>query len=247
MDPTLPGMAPNPAPMPPVAGNAPAQSAGALSAQSSASATAPLFGGLRGGRPRKDGLKPGSTEALAADREKDRLRKQAQRVRESAAQPPPLPSAPTVPGAIPAPPGNLAGLPGAQGLPVMAWQPEMLKPIFEQLIPACEEVATDGIINRAIKARLPKECIKEIEIDAKWNAPAKKAIEISGPQVAAKWLNKSGLSAENQGEIVLLTAISSLVASHALLANRLNKLIILANTPAAGQGNGLKSEEKKAP
>jgi len=57
-----------------------------------AKVTAPLFGGYRGGRKRKDGLVPGSPEALAADREKDRLRKERQREREgAAAEPPPLP------------------------------------------------------------------------------------------------------------------------------------------------------------
>ena len=91
METTLPGMAENPPLAPPVAPVGPGASAAAAAASPAAAVTAPLFGGFRGGRKRKDGLAPGSSEAIEADREKDRLRKERQRSR--SVEPPALPAA----------------------------------------------------------------------------------------------------------------------------------------------------------
>jgi hypothetical protein len=185
---------------------------------------------------------PGSPEALAADREKDRIRKERQRDRERAAKadPAPLPSAP--PGAVQAPAPDLAGQPGAEApaAPAVPWEPQTLKPIFDQLLPTVEQLTVNQVTSRAHKAKLPVELVEEIEHDAKWNGAAKKALEISCPQVAAKWLNKSGISAENQAEVVLGTAIASILASHMMLLRRMDKLIAVANIPAAKP-----AEEKK--
>jgi len=112
----------------------------------------------------------------------------------------------------------------------------MLEPLFEQLLPAVEELSVNQIASRAVKARLPGEIIKEIEADAKWSTPAKKALEIAGPQVAAKWLNRTGISAENQPEVVLGTAVASILAGHVLLLRRLDKLIAVANVPTVKPG-----------
>ena len=97
---------------------------------------------------------------------------------------------------------------------------------------AVEAVTVQQIATRAARARLPGELIKEIEADAKWSAPARKALEISAPQLSAKWLNKFGVSAENQPEIVFATAVTTILASHVLLLRRLDKLIAVANVPA---------------
>jgi hypothetical protein len=105
----------------------------------------------------------------------------------------------------------------------------MLAPLFEQILPAVENLTVEQIASRAREARLPLEIVKEIEADAKWNKPAKKALEIAGPQATAKWLNRIGISSENQAELVCGTALASILAGHALLLRRLNKLIELAN------------------
>ena len=115
----------------------------------------------------------------------------------------------------------------------MAWEPGTLEPLFKQLIPTLEAATTAQIAGRAVKARLPRALVAEIEKDAAWNAPAKKAIEIAAPQVAAKWLNKSGISADNQPEIVLGTAVASLLASQVMLLRRLDALIAAVNAPTA--------------
>ena len=216
---------------PPVAGG-PAITASATAAASPAARiTAPLFGGLRGGRKRKDGLVPGSSQAIEADREKDRLRKENQRKREqAAADPTALPTAGLANESSPAP-GAVAGNLDTEGIPPLPWDAKMLAPLFEQLVPTIEELTVNQIASRAAKARIPADIIREIEVDAKWSKPAKKAIELSAPQVAAKWLNKTGISAENQAEVILFTAISSILASHVMLVRRLDQLAAAVNVP----------------
>jgi hypothetical protein len=106
-----------------------------------------------------------------------------------------------------------------------------LRPLFEQLIPTVEALTVNQLTGRAEKAHLPASLIKEIERDAKWSAVSKNAVNLAAPQVAAKWLNKSGISAENQPELVLGTALATIFASHTMLLRRLDKLI--ASRPTA--------------
>ena len=129
----------------------------------------------------------------------------------------------------------------------MAWQPEMLKPLFEQLIPTVETMTVAQVTSRAEKARLPGALVKEIEENAAWNEAARKALELAGPQVAAKWMNKTGISAENQPEVVLGTAVAAIVASHVLLLRRLDKLIAVANAPTVKPGQSQPAPPPPAP
>ncbi len=81
---------------------------------------------------------------------------------------------------------------------MVPWDPGTLKPLFDQLIPTIENLTVAQITGRAVKAKLPKAVQAEIEKDARWSDPARKAVAVSAPQVAAKWLNKTGISSENQ-------------------------------------------------
>lgn len=189
----------------------------------------PQFGGNPTGRRRKDGLISGSPEARAADRKKANEYQNKWRAQRRAVDPPALPAKldgpvgqvpPVADGAAPVPGAPLA----APGAPV-PWDPETLKPIFEQLVPACEQLDVQSITRLAAEADLEKEVLKEVEKDARWSPPTKTALLMSGPQVAAKWLNKTGISSENQGEVVLGMAIASIVASHVLLVKKLEKII----------------------
>lgn len=125
---------------------------------------------------------------------------------------PPVAGVGTVPGAL-APSGPVP------------WDAETLRPLFEQLIPSAEQFAVAQLTGKAAKADLPPAVLREIEKDARWSPPTKAALTLSGPQVAAKWLNKTGVSAENQAEVVLLTALAALVASHAMLSRKLDGFI----------------------
>jgi hypothetical protein len=218
MDQTKPGNST----LAPVAPSTPATEAANVAAAPSALATVPRFGGLRGGKPRKDGLVPGSTEAAAADRERDRRRKEADRKTEPA----PLPSlgAP-VASPVATPVAGEVAQPGVAHVSFVPWDAQTLKPLFDQLIPTVEELHVDHLTGIAEEAKCSADTVKEIGKDARWPGPSRKAIEISAPQVAAKWLNKSGISAENQPEVVLGTAIVSIFVSHRKLVLKLTKLL----------------------
>src|SRR5439155_18075770 len=208
----------------PVASPASATEAPTIARADSAVATVPRFGGLRGGKPRTDGLVPGSPEAAAADRERDARRKRERRVK--APEPAPLPSITSpVAGPVTTPVAGEAAQPGAVPVPFVPWDAQTLKPLFDQLIPTVEDLHVDHLTGMAEEAKLSGEIVKEIGRDARWPGPARKAIEISAPQVAAKWLNKSGISAENQPEVVLGTAIVSIAVSHRKLSLKLEKLL----------------------
>ena len=208
----------------PVASPSSAPETPTVAPASSAVATVPRFGGLRGGKPRTDGLVPGSPEAAAADRERDKRRKQEKRSKRSKTpEPAPLPS--QGPSPDPTPVAGEIVQPGVAPVSFVPWDAQTLKPLFDQLIPTVEDLHVDHLTGMAEEAKLPVEIVKVIGRDARWPGPARKAIELSAPQVASKWLNKSGISAENQPEVVLGTAIVSIAVSHRKLSLKLEKLL----------------------
>lgn len=71
---------------------------------------------------------------------------------------------------------------------------------------------------------MPK-LIKEIESDAHFPDAAKVILTTSLPRLAAKWLNKSGLSAEYQDEIAVITAILLIYQHDRKMMLKLDKLI----------------------
>lgn len=177
-------------------------------------------GGLKGGRPRKDGLTPGSPEALEADREKDRARKRNAR----RGNPPTLP--PASPVASPVVEPQAAGVPAS----AVPWNPGQLAPFFQDVVPAVEEWSKERLAGKAAKVPgIPPELLDEIRRDAAWNPAARAAIVSTGPEVLTKWLNKMGVSGEHAPEVVLATAIGAVVLSHHMLAAKLDKM---GRTPA---------------
>jgi hypothetical protein len=192
--------------------------------------TVPLFGGNRGGKPRKDGLVPGSAEAVEADRKYERERKADQRAKTRAENPPALP--PALPGKVPAPSNNFPA-PGAalavdstaQAPPSVPWQADTFAELARELVPELEAQAVASITRRAAKAGLSKDFLKEIEHDCRWGEATKKALVIALPQLVAKWLNRSGVSSEWQPEVVCGTAAAKILVNHLRIVNRLDKLI----------------------
>jgi hypothetical protein len=180
---------------------------------------------MRGGRSRRDGLIPGSTEAAEADRAADAKRKKDERAeRRALLEPAPLPAA-ALAGPVAPPADSPVAGPLAPVVPFVPWDRETLKPLFDELIPTVERLTVQRFTERAEKAKLPADFVKQVGRDAQWSAPARKAIELSASQVAARWLNKSGISAENQAEVVLCTAALSILATQRALLRRLDKMI----------------------
>lgn len=101
----------------------------------------------------------------------------------------------------------------------------MVRPALKELIPLLEELDVAGINERVTQANLPKDLAKEISKDAHWPAAGKMNVEMGGAEVAAKWLNKIGISAENKGEVFLIAGVAGIYAARRSLTNRLDKLI----------------------
>lgn len=199
-----------------------------------AASSVAAYGGNRGGRPRKDGLAPGSPEADEADRKKNRDDKRLSRqTAAKVAEPPPLPSAVTSePGATPSPTPNLSpNAPGADPPPV-PWQPETLTGLVDQLVEAAEENRVGNYLARCAEAGLTPKLTKEIEKDAHFPPIAKTLLKQAIPRLSAKWLNRTGLSAEWQDEISVLTAIILIVKQNAQTNARFEELIQANKQPA---------------
>jgi hypothetical protein len=199
-------------------------------------ASVPGFGGNRGGKKRADGLPPGSPQALEADRKKDRERKQAQRV---LAEPPPLPSAgPGLANPAPAAPGGEVPGGGPAGPPPVPWEPQLVKEFTDELIEAAEAGRVEKFTGKARNAKIPERVVREIGTDSRFPASIKKSLQISTPRVAAKWLNKAGVSAEYADEVAFIGSLGALFIQGRKLSAKLDKLIELAKQPQPTLGPG---------
>ncbi len=212
---------------PPMAPKPPADAAGKSAARVPAAPATQPPPAKRGGRPRKDGLPPGSPEAEAADKKNDSERhKLARETAAQVAEPAALPSALAPgagPGAAPAPGGGPLA-PGEDAPPV-PWQPETLTGLVDDLLEAAEESRVASYLAKCQEAGLTGKLVKEIESDARFPRVAKALLKNAIPRLAAKWLNRSGISAEYQEEISVLTAVILIVKHDAGTAARLEKLI----------------------
>lgn len=203
--------------------------------------TAVRHGGQPSGRGRKDGLPPGSPQAIAADKEKDRLRKEAARAvaKKITAEPAALP--PAVPGAGSAAPGGSAPVsPGGPAPTIVPWQAEIIKPLVEKLLDAAEEGRVAAFVAKCKQLGDMPKLIKEIEEDSHFPAAAKVLLVTSLPRLAAKWLNHTGISAEYQDEIAVITAILLIIQHDRKASARIDKLI-------AAQKASKQPEPKKEP
>ena len=213
------------------------------------------FGGNVGRKSRADGLKPGSPEAKEADRAKDRERKRlANAAKRAATPPPPLPSAPAgqsdraftsaatgALGANPPPPdsvGGNAGVPSADsGVAPVAWQPDSLKPLIEQLIEAAEAGRVGNFVSKCAEAGLTGKLVREIEVDAHFPKAAKFLLCRSLPRLSAKYLNQLGLSSEYEDELACVGAVLLIVQNDRKLDSRLVELIEASKPKPAPASN----------
>jgi hypothetical protein len=101
----------------------------------------------------------------------------------------------------------------------------MLTAPFSELMQLTERLDVESVIDQAKEAKLPPELIKEISKDAQWPALSKKSLEMSGPPLVAKWLNKFGISAKNKEEVFFIGAITSIVVARKRISSRLDTLI----------------------
>lgn len=147
----------------------------------------------KGGRRREDGLAPGSPEADAADRERDRLRKQAQR---AVAEPPPLPSTLAPPGDQ-MPPSNGTQSPDAGTAPGPApipWDPADFREFVDEALAGAEQTRLSKREARAREAGFSEASVKRFVADAKYPGSSRRMISLSGSKGLARIFNKLSLS-----------------------------------------------------
>lgn len=240
---TIPGMAaPAPAAQNLAQGktaNVPADTSAPVSAVDSV----PGYGGNRAGKARQDGLVPGSAEAIAADREKEAARKRAERAKKRAEQvPPTLPPAGAGPVQAASPdPGGGDGNSGNESF--VPWAGETLRPLVDELIEVAEEGRALKIVGLARNANLPPKVLTQIEKDAQFSKSSKTMLSQSAPRVAAKWMNKSGISAEYEPETVMMTAMLSIIIQTKRQTNALQKLIAEHRAELLRQNNELRKKD----
>lgn len=199
------------------------------------------------GKPRKDGLVPGSKEAIEADREKARLAKADQRARKkSAALPPALPNAiPGIPLAIPVrvnPPGPQVETGAApaqlEDVEMVPWIGADIEPAVLDTIALLELAEGASIEGKLQKANLDQKSIKAVMEEVPWPERSKKALTRYGGSTLAKALNAVGISAKQKDIVLLAPSLAYLIYDRVKLHNRLDALIKAANaakTPEPGK------------
>jgi len=193
----------------------------------SAQASVPLFGGFRGGRKRADGLIPGSPEAIEADRKKDAERKRLERSTTTKLdEPAALPSATaTVTNPNTATPGAQSPAIALQAAPAVPWQADMLRSLSDELINTAEAARIAQVAGKIKEAELPEKIAREVMKDVPYKPVYKKMLMLSTPEVAAKGLNKLGISAEYKDEVTFVTSLAAILLQGRTLNAKLDELI----------------------
>jgi hypothetical protein len=97
--------------------------------------------------------------------------------------------------------------------------------LLENLIEAAEEGRIAAYVGRCQEAGLMPNLIKEIEKDAHFPAAAKTMLKHSLPRLAAKWLNKTGISAEFADELTCVTAVLMIIKSERSTLARFDEIL----------------------
>lgn len=130
----------------------------------------------------------------------------------------------------------------------MPWEPDALQGLIGELLDAAEEGRVQSFLVRCEQEGLTGKLVKEIEKDAHFPKTAKIILKQSLPRLAAKWLNKAGISAENQDEVLTLTAVLLILQSQRKISIRISKAAEdLKQVQAVPSEAGKKLAEKGKP
>jgi hypothetical protein len=124
---------------------------------------------------------------------------------------------------------------GPGAVPPVPWDAQKLKPLVVKLHKVAEKTLSGKLVAKAKRAKLPGVIIEQIETKSAWEAGAVEIINDAAPRVAAKYLNKTGISAEYQDEMALAGGYATIAGGYLVLAKDLDKLVKQAE-----------AEEKKA-
>ena len=203
---------------PPVPASAPRDLAFKSPPTPSAVASVPAFGGNRGGKPREDGLVPGSSEAAQADKDKDARRKRDDRAAKNKNNPPALPSAlpPVLNSTIAPAAGASPGTPGPAPLQsdAVPWDPAAIRPLLEEIINGTEQSRIQDRRSKAAAVGLPDKVVKEVASLASYPDAAKRALALSGSSATAKAMNSLGISGKYSDAAIASTALIAIMVSN---------------------------------
>lgn len=183
-------------------------------------------GGDKGGRPRDDGLVPGSPEAKAADREKNRLAKQKQRERERERRavtetPPALPSGlPDGPAATKAPSFDLPPVVEAGG-----WTAADFKQVIFDSLSFAEAARVKNRTAKAIRGGLSPVVAEQIGNSFAFPVETKTSLSTSSPEGIAKLFNALRVPLSVKPVITSCPALVYLIVRDAQLNEKLDKMI----------------------
>jgi hypothetical protein len=128
----------------------------------------------------------------------------------------PIPVAPSA--ADPASPGS--AVPGH-----VPWNPDgPLAGVFKTIVPAVEKFNVRTLVEAARKIGDP-EFELLVQKEAPWNPEAREVLEKTGPEVAAKLLNRAGISSENAPEVAFFLTAIGIAVSQSILAFKVSAAV----------------------
>jgi hypothetical protein len=90
---------------------------------------------------------------------------------------------------------------------LLAWKPEDVAEFTDELVELSEAKRVSEFVSIAREAKLPPKLVSEIERDAEFGPKTKAGLKRAIAATAAKWLNKTGVSAANKEETALLFCV----------------------------------------
>lgn len=99
------------------------------------------------------------------------------------------------------------------------------------MIEAAEAGRVGSFVSRCTEIGVTGKLLKEIEADAGFPKAAKLLLCRALPKLAAKWLNKSGLSAEYEDEVAVVSALVLIMSNDRKLTARLDAVIAELKKP----------------
>lgn len=187
-------------------------------------------GGNRGGRPRKDGLVPGSDAALAVDRKKDAEYQKQKRADKTAARVAALKPNPNVtePALDIAPRPGEAPPVGLVPQPVVStpdWLPSDLQPLAETGVPLLEEWRQSRRRKILAPLNLDAAATSKILSETRWPDFARNSLKQSAPETLASLANWCSLPKELKPHLVSIPALAFLIQHEMECDARLEKIV----------------------
>lgn len=110
-------------------------------------------------------------------------------------------------------------------------------------MPTAEQYLVSRLTKKAAAARLGAELLKKIEADSRLDDVTRKSLLVALPRLCAKYLNKSGISAEYKDEVVVAICCLRIVQRQFRLEAKLDELIATMKPRDAGDPTNKEKEK----